>query len=67
MFKYFVETPTKTIAEEINISNSCPLTSLNVKKRLAFDIPERHSSVSPSVFGGVKKLKNTGKLCYYCK
>ncbi|CAI6376593.1 unnamed protein product [Macrosiphum euphorbiae] len=55
------ETPTKIIAaEEINISNSCPVTSLNVKKRLAFDIPERHCSLSPSVFSGVKKLKNIG-------
>ncbi|KAF0726766.1 kinesin-related protein 2-like, partial [Aphis craccivora] len=56
------ETPTQTIAEEINISNSCPLTSLNVKKCLAFDIPECNSSVSPRVFNGVKKLKNTDYL-----
>ncbi|XP_060859819.1 uncharacterized protein LOC132937008 [Metopolophium dirhodum] len=55
------ETSTKIIAaEEINISNSCPVTSLNVKKRLAFDIPDRHCSLSPSVFSGVKKLKNIG-------
>jgi len=67
MIKYFVETPTKIIAAEENISNSCPVTSLNVKKRLAFDIPERHCSLSPSVFSGVKKLKNIGKLWYYCK
>ncbi|KAL5239201.1 hypothetical protein ACI65C_006611 [Semiaphis heraclei] len=51
-------TPTKIIAEEINVSNSCPLTSLNVKKRLAFDITDRRCSLSPSVFSGVKKLKN---------
>jgi len=65
MFEYFVETPTKIIAEEINVSNSCPLTSFNVKKRLAFDIPDRRCSLSPSVFSGVKKLKNKGKFCYY--